>query len=308
MDGTFDFEYSDEQSEKGRIKMKDEAAYTLKEMGWDKVPVDSIDKSMFDLMDLHGRVVAITGAGGPCLGQALCNRVASLGADIILIGRHEGNTSEVAKHVAEKWGVETHVIVGNLMDFDDTKRVMDEAWAIQGKVDALINNANFSVGGLFQDFTEEMIRQAVDGPYTSIINCCRHASTHMIPQGYGKIINISSESSQRSDNSSITIYAASKAGVNGLTRSLAHELAPYGITVNAVAPGVMFKKSLRDMFENPDEKNLGIRKAMVGTVNDTILGRVSLPEEVANTVAFLCTDAASYIAGQVIFNGGGSVV
>lgn len=288
--------------------MQDEAAYTLNEMGWDKVPHDMVDKSMNELMDMHGRIVAVTGAGGDCLGQALCNRIASLGADIILIGRRPENTNEVAKQVKERWGVETYVLLADLMDYKQVERVMKEAFEIRGRLDVLVNNANFTIGGPFPQFTEEMIRQSVDGPYTSIINCCRHVCDYMIPQGFGKIINISSEASQRANNVDLTIYAASKAGVNGLTRSLAKELAPYGIIVNGVAPGVMFKKQLRDMFEYPNEENLGVRKSMVGTVNDTIIGRVSIPEEVANTVAFLCTDAATYIAGQTIFNGGGSVV
>lgn len=288
--------------------MRDDANYTLNELGWDKVPFDIIDKSLIDLMSLKGRAVVVTGAGGPCLGQAICHRIAGLGADLVLVGRTLSKLEAVAADVEAKWGVKTYCIACDLTKYDEVAAMMKEAYEAFGRIDVLVNNANFNASGAFQDFTEEQIRLSVDGPYTSIINCCRHVCDYMIPAGGGKIVNVSSEASRRSKNTGLTIYGASKSGVNGLTRGLAAELAPYGILVNGVAPGVMFKESLRNMFENPEEWNLPIRKSMVGTVNDTIVGRVSIPEEVANTVAFMCTDAVSYIAGQTIFNGGGSVV
>lgn len=288
--------------------VKNTEQYGLKELGWDRVPTDIIDKRVTDLMDLTGRVAVVTGAGGPCLGQALCNRLAGLGADIVLVGRHIENITEVGKQVSERWGVNTYPICCDLLDYDAVAEMFKEAYDKTGRIDILVNSANFNAGAPFDKMTEEQIRISVDGPYTSVINTCRHVCDYMIPAGGGKIINISSEASQRSKNVNLSVYGASKSGVNGLTRSLAGELAPYGIIVNGVAAGVMFKKSLRAMFENPTDENLGIRASMVGTIQDTIIGRVSIPEEVANTVAFLATDAASYIAGQTIFNGGGSVV
>lgn len=281
---------------------------TLDDVGWNKVPTDIIDKSVTDLMDLSGRVAVVTGAGGDCLGQALCHRLAGLGADIALVGRTEAKLEAVAHEVEAKWGVRTHCFVADLMDFDATERCFKAIHEYFGKIDILVNNANYTVAGQFQNMTDEQIRACVNGPYTSMIYATRHCVPYMIADGGGKIVNISSEASRRAHNVALSLYGASKSGVNGLTRSLADELAPYGIVVNAVAPGVMFKKQLRDMFTQPTEKNLPIRQSMVGTVNDTILKRVSIPEEVANTVAFLCTDACSYIAGQTIMNGGGSVV
>lgn len=288
--------------------VKDVEQYGLEEMGWDKVPTEIIDKSMIELMDLTGRNILVTGAGGPCLGQAICNRVASLGANVICVGRREENTRDTAEKVAKRWGVKTWVFTCDLTKYDEVgacfKAIHDEV----GRIDVLVKSANFNAGGPFKDFTEEQIKLSVEGPYVSVINTCRHICDYMIPQGGGKIINISSEASQRSDNVNLSVYGASKSAVNGLTRSLAGELAQYGIIVNGVAAGVMFKKTLRAMFENPTEENLGIRASMVGTVQDTILKRVSIPEEVASTVAFLCSDACTYIAGQTIFNGGGATV
>ncbi|MGN0628759.1 MAG: SDR family NAD(P)-dependent oxidoreductase [Oscillospiraceae bacterium] len=283
-------------------------SYGLKELGWDKVPTYITEKRVTELMDLTGKKAIVTGAGGVGLGFAISNRLAGLGAAVVMVDISE-KVIEKAKIVAERWNAKTHPILCDLMDYDAVSRMFKEAveW-FGGEVDILVNNANYTICGPFQNFTKEDIRTAVDGPYTSVIYCCRHACDYMIPQKHGKIINISSESSVRSRNVDMSIYAASKSGVNGLTRSLAGELAPYGITVNCVSPGVMLHSELRQLFEEPVPETLGVRKSMVVSTQDALLGRVSIPEEVANTVAFLCTDAASFIDGQNIMNGGGMVV
>lgn len=288
--------------------MSENKEITLKDMGWEQVPHGIVNQRVTDLMDMTDRVAVITGAGGPCLGQALCHRFAGLGANIVLVGRHMENIQAVAKSVEEKWGVETLCLCCDLMDFDAVGEMFEKANAWKGHIDILVNNANATRNGMIQDMTKEDIDYSIDGPYKSVAYCLHFVARYMIKQGWGKICNISSESSQRSKNVSLGIYAASKSGVNGLTRSYAGELAPYGIIVNGVAPGVMFKASLRKMFENPTPENYGPRMSMYLSVQDNIIKRVSIPEEVANTVAFLCSDANSYIAGQTIMNGGGSVV
>lgn len=282
-------------------------SYGLKELGWDKVPTDIGEKRMTDLLSLKGKRVVVTGAGGAGLGFAISNRLADLGAEIAMVDINPAVTQK-AKEVAEKWNAKTHPIVADLMNFEAVGKAFKEANELMGGIDVLINNANYTIGGPFEKFTEQDIRASVDGPYTSVIFCCRHVCDYMIPQKSGRIINISSESSVRSDNVDISIYAASKSGVNGLTRSLAGELAKYNIIVNGISPGVMLHSQLREVFENPVPETLGVRKAMVLSTEDCLLKRVSIPEEVATTVAFLCSDAASFIDGQTIMNGGGMTV
>ena len=283
-------------------------AYGLKDLGWDKVPTDIIDKSVFDLISLKGKKAIVTGAGGIGLGRALSHRLAGLGAEVVMVDINE-HVFENAKEVAEKWNTKTYPLIADLMNFESVAQMFKEAAELLGgRIDILINNANYTIGGPFEKFTESDIRASVDGPFTSVIYCCRHVCDYMIPQKSGRIINIASESAMRSDNVDISIYAASKSGVMGLTRSLAGELAKHNIIVNGVAPGVMLHSRLRDMFENPTPETLGVRKSMVISTEDTLFKRVSIPEEVANTVAFLCSDAASYINGQNIMNGGGMVV
>lgn len=282
-------------------------AYGLKELGWDRVPTWTIDKTLYELIDLKGKTAIVTGAGGVGLGKAISHRLAGLGCDLVMTDISE-RVFENAKEIEERFGTKVYPIIADLMDYDQVANLMKEANEKLGRIDILVNNANYTVGGAFEKFDEKGIRASVDGPYSSVIYCCRHVCDYMIPQGGGRIINISSESAVRSDNVDISIYASSKAAVNGLTRSLAGELYKFGIIVNCVAPGVMLHSELRSLFDNPVPQTLGVRKSMVISTEDCIMKRVSIPEEVANTVAFLCTDAASFICGQTIMNGGGMTV
>lgn len=300
-DGTVNYEHVAQEDDE-KIE-----SYGLKELGWDRVPKDIGGRKMMDLLSLKGRRVVVTGAGGVGLGFAISNRLADLGAEITMMDINPAVTDK-AKEVAEKWNAKTHPIIADLMDFEAVGKAFKAANELMGGIDILVNNANYTIGGPFEKFTEKDIRASVDGPYTSVIFCCRHVCDYMIPQRSGRIINISSESAVRSDNVDISIYAASKSGVNGLTRSLAGELAKYNIMVNGISPGVMFHSQLRGVFENPVPETLGVRKSMVVSTEDCLLKRVSIPEEVATTVAFLCSDAASFIDGQNIMNGGGMTV
>jgi 3-oxoacyl-[acyl-carrier protein] reductase len=154
-------------------------------------------------------------------------------------------------------------------------------------------------------FTEDQIDTTIRGALLSVVYFLRCACDYMIPQGYGKIVNISSESSYSKNNENIVLYAATKSAMNGLTRGLANELAPFGIMVNGVAPGLMFHDQLRYVFDYPTEENLGVRQTMCQGVADTICKRPSLADKVANTVVYLASDANTYIYGQTILNGGG---
>lgn len=284
------------------------ASYGLKELGWDNVPMEIVDKSLKDLIDMTGKTAVVTGAGGDGLGFAISNRLAALGCEVVMTDISE-HVYDNAKAVAEKWNAKTHALTADIMKFDSMKEMFAEAnKLLGGHIDILVNNANYTLAGPFQLATEEEIRTCVDGPYTSAVYACRLICDYMIPQGKGKIINIASESAVRANNTDLSIYAASKAGVMGLTRCLAGELAPFGIIVNGVAPGVMLNPYLRDIFAAAAPETLGVRKSMVDSTNECLLKRVSIAEEVANTVAFLASDAASFICGQNIMNGGGMVV
>lgn len=282
--------------------------YTLEDLGWSRVPTWMEGKTLYDMISLKGRTALVTGAGGIGLGKDIAHSLAGLGAEVVLVDILE-SVHDVAKEVADKWGVKTHAFVCDLTDYDAVADLFEKTYSVitGGKLDILVNNANFNAAGAIQNMTKEDIRTSTEGPYLSQVNCCVHVSKHMIKNGSGKIINIGSEASRKIANPGLALYGAAKSGVIGLTRLLASELAPYGIQVNGVAPGVMMHSRLRGYFENPsdDPRMVAVRKSIVMSAQETAVKRVSIPWEVANTVAFLCTDACSYINGQMIMNGGG---
>ncbi len=280
---------------------------TLEDLGWDRVPLWMEGKPLTELISLKGRTALVTGAGGIGLGRDIANALAGLGAEVVLVDILE-SVHETAEQVAKKWNVKTHSLVCDLTDFDAVGEMFEKAYEmIGGKLDILINNANFNRAAQVQNYTAEDIRISTEGPYLTQVNCCVHVSKHMIANRSGKIINIGTEASRKTSNPGLLLYAAAKGGVLSLTRSLAAELAPYGIQVNGVAPGVMMHERLRGYFamENPPEQLILAKKSIAESAGETMVKRVSIPWEVANTVAFLCTDACSYIYGQMIMNGGG---
>ncbi len=282
--------------------------YTLEDLGWSRIPHWMEGKCLYDMISLKGRTALVTGAGGIGLGKDIAHSLAGLGAEVVLVDKLEA-VHDAAKEVAEKWGVKTHSFVCDLTDFDAVGELFEKVYGVitGGKLDILVNNANFNTAGAVQNLTKEDIRISTEGPYLTQVNCCVHVSKHMIANGYGKIVNIGTEASRKVTNPGLLLYSAAKGGVNSLTRTLASELAPYGIQVNGVAPGVMMHSRLRGYFENPsdDPRMAAVRKGIVLSAQETAVKRVSIPWEVANTVAFLCTDACSYINGQMIMNGGG---
>ncbi len=282
--------------------------YTLQDLGWDRVPLWMEGKTIADMISLKGKTALVTGAGGIGLGKDIAHSLAGLGAEVVLVDILE-SVHDVAKEVAEKWGVKTHSFVCDLTKYDEVGELFEKTYKVitGGKLDILVNNANFNRAGAIQTMTEEDIKISTEGPYLTQVNCCVHASKHMIENHSGKIINIGTEASRKISNPGLALYAAAKGGVISLTRTLASELAPYGIQVNGVAPGVMMHSRLRGYFENPsdDPRMKAVRKSIVESAQETLFQRVSIPWEVANTVAFLCTDACSYITGQMIMNGGG---
>ncbi|MDR1213680.1 MAG: SDR family oxidoreductase [Propionibacteriaceae bacterium] len=297
----------------GIVKKKTKAeidAYGLAELGWDRVPTDIVEKSVTALMDLKGKKAIVTGAGGYGLGQACANRLASLGADVALVGHSSLERTEAnAEVVRRRWNAKAIAVVGELTDYADTERVFAECHERLGGIDILINNSVAVSVGDFAAMSPAAIDHCVAGSFTMLTYCCRVVLDYMMPQRSGRIINISSIGG-RAYHPNIALYNACKAGVIGLTRTLGAELISHGIRVNGVCPGVMLHDNLRAAFENPtdDPHNFYAREAVIQGFEYAAEGRVSLPEEVANMVAFLCTDAATYIVGQNFNHAGGQVL
>ncbi|OBA76084.1 short-chain dehydrogenase [Mycobacterium sp. 1554424.7] len=275
-------------------------------LGFDRLPEHIIGKRVTELMDLSGKKAFVTGAGGDGLGQAIANRLAGLGADIALIGRTLEKVQRRGREVEERWGVKTVAIRADMSDWDQVHDAVREAHSALGGLDIMVNNPVMVAGGLFEDQTKEQIDFTVLGSLTMMMYGAHAALQFLLPQGSGKIINIGSVGG-RIQQRGLVVYNACKAGVIGFTRNLAHEVALRGVNVLGVAPGIMLNPQLKQYVLDPqDDQELAGRGAIIEAITQQVqLGRASLPEEAANMVAFLATEAADYLCGQTIDVAGG---
>jgi 3-oxoacyl-[acyl-carrier protein] reductase len=282
----------------------DEAA--VKALNLDRLPTHIIDKRVTDLMDLTGKKAFVTGAGGDGLGHAIANRLAGLGADIALVGRTLEPLERRAKEIAQRWGVNTVPVQADMSDWDQIHRAVGQAHELLGGLDIMINNPVMVAAGPFEKQTKDQIDLTVLGSLTMMMYGSHAALEYLLPQGSGTIISIGSVGG-RIQQRGLVAYNACKAGVIGFTRNLAHEVAPRGVNVFCVAPGIMIKDDLRQYLLDPqDDQQRAGRAAILEAITTQVqLGRASLPEEAANMVAYLASEAASYMCGQTIDVAGG---
>jgi 3-oxoacyl-[acyl-carrier protein] reductase len=282
----------------------DEAA--IKALNLDRLPTHIVDKRVTELMDLSGKKAFVTGAGGDGLGHAIANRLAGLGADIALVGRTLEPLERRSKEIAARWGVNTVPVQADMSDWDQIHRGVSEAHEALGGLDIMINNPVMVAAGPFEKQTKDQIDLTVLGSLTMMMYGAHAALEYLLPQGSGTIINIGSVGG-RIQQRGLVAYNACKAGVIGFTRNLAHEVASRGVNVFCVAPGIMIKDDLRQYLLDPqDDQQRAGRAAILEAITTQVqLGRASLPEEAANMVAFLASEAASYMCGQTIDVAGG---
>lgn len=275
-------------------------------MGFDRLPTHIVGKRVTELMDLTGKKAIVIGAGGDGLGQAIANRLAGLGADISLVGRTFEKVERRAKEIEQRWGVNTVPIAADMSDWDQVHRAVRDSHAALGGLDIMVNNPVMVVAGPFEQHTKEDIDHTMLGSLTMMMYGAHAALEYLLPQGSGKIINIGAVGG-RMQHRGLVVYNAAKAGVIGFTRNLAHEMAPRGVNVLGVAPGIMIKPDMREYLLDPqNDRERAARGAVVeAIVNYVQLGRVGLPEEIANMVAYLATEAADYMCGQTIDVAGG---
>ncbi|APQ98991.1 3-oxoacyl-[acyl-carrier-protein] reductase [Clostridium botulinum] len=245
---------------------------------------------------LEGRTAIVTGASRG-IGRAIAKKLASMGANLVLNYRSSAKEIDTLLEEIKEFGIETLVIQGDVSSFEDSKKIVDEAKNKFGAIDILINNAGITKDSLILRMTEEDFDKVISVNLKGVYNCSKHIAPIMLKQRSGKIINISSVVGV-AGNAGQCNYAAAKAGVIGITKSLAKELGSRGITVNAVAPGYI----KTDMTDALSEK---VKKS----IEDLLpLKRLGTPEDVAETVGFLASDKAAYITGQVIHVDGGMII
>ena len=240
-----------------------------------------------------GKVAVVTGASRG-IGRAIAGKLASMGAFVIInYNGSEERAMEVKQEIEAAHGAAA-VCQCDVSDYEKCEAFIQNVIREYGHIDILVNNAGVTRDGLLMKMTEEAFDQVIDTNLKGAFNTIRHFSRYFLKQRSGKIINISSVTGVMG-NAGQANYAASKAGLIGLTKSVARELAGRGVCVNAVAPGFI-------NTEMTDALNEKVRENMLAAIP---MGRMGSGEDVAGLVAFLAGGRSDYITGQVICVDGG---
>jgi 3-oxoacyl-[acyl-carrier protein] reductase len=247
-------------------------------------------------MAFDGRIALVTG-GARGIGRAISETLAARGANVVIADLQFELAKTTAQEIYSTSGQKTLPVAVNVSSPASVNEMVEKAVSEFGQVDILVNNAGTTRDKLIMRMEEEDWDIVIDVNLKGAFNCCKAVFRPMMKKRYGRIVNISSVSGQAGQVGQAN-YSSSKAGLIGLTKALAREFAARNITVNAVAPGFIPTALTNDLAPNLKE---AILKA-------TPLGRMGTPQEIAYAVAFLASDEAAYITGQVLAVDGGMVM
>lgn len=245
---------------------------------------------------LTGKVALVTGSSRG-IGREIALTLAEYGADVIVNYNGSRDKAEEVAESIRKMGRKAAAVQCSVADFEACGQMITDMLAEFGHIDILVNNAGITKDNLVMKMTEEDFAAVIDTNLKGTFHTIKHMYRPFLKQKAGRIINLSSVTGILG-NAGQANYAASKAGVIGLTKSIARELASRNITVNAVAPGFIDTDMTQAMTDTAKE----------ATLAQIPLKRVGTPRDIAETVAFLASDKASYITGQVISVDGGMAI
>ena len=245
---------------------------------------------------LAGKRALITGASRG-IGSAVAKAFAAQGANLVLLARREDLLSQLQNELSTQYDIEVVIAIVDLNDTQKLKEMFAQLSKDNKIIDILVNNAGVMRDATLQMAKDEMMYEVINTNLMGTIQCSKYALKHFIKNKGGVVINLSSIIGTNG-NLGQTIYSASKAGVIGFTKSLAKELAPLNIRVNAIAPGFIDTDMTRGMDAKFYEKNL----ASIG------MKRIGKPNDIAQVAVFLACDMSAYVTGQILGVDGGMII
>ena len=247
-------------------------------------------------MNLENKTAIVTG-GSVGIGAAIALTLAECGASVALNYRKHREEAEAVLEKIVQSGRKGLLVQADISNFDDAAKMVSEVTGTFGRVDILVNNAGINHDGVIWKMTEDQWDNVLNVNLKGYFNYIRAVAPLFREQQSGKIVNITSINGIRGKFGQSN-YSASKAGIIGLTKTVARELGKYNVNVNAVAPGLIET----DMMKNADES------VRVAALEEIVMKRIGQPEDIANVVAFLCSDLARHITGEVIKVDGGQYI
>lgn len=279
--------------------------------GLDRLPADREHRFAADLLRLDGKRAIVTGGGGDGLGAAICVRLAEQGADVAVLDISPDAAAATVASIQSRWSVQAEPVVVDVGDEAEVGEAIDGLAERWGGIDILVNNAGGSGSvaggrrvphhGPFSGMAYDDLQNVVRVNLVGTLLVTRAALPHMISARTGRIVNIASEGGKTAV-ANLTAYNACKAGIIGFTRSLAAEAGPQGVTVVAVCPGIMVSDRTVRALSDPQSRGFAALDDAFARVS---LGRATVVDEVAGVVAFLASEAGSFIHGTSLSLGGG---
>jgi 3-oxoacyl-[acyl-carrier protein] reductase len=257
-----------------------------------------LQRAMEDSFGIRGRVAVVTG-GSRGIGRAAVDCFARLGAHVVVNYVSDTNAASVTAGSARAAGVEAITVQADISQLEEADRLVKETLDKFGRIDFLVCNAGIWEAAPVEEMTEDLWDRTIDLNLKGTWTICRGAVRHMKQQSFGRIVIVSSTAGQRGE-AGVSNYAASKGGQIAFTKSLAAELAEFGINVNAVAPGWVATDMCAEVFTDA-----AYRKSIESTIP---LGRIATAHDIAWPIVFLCSEWARHITGEVLNVNGGSVL